>query len=94
MEFKIPKEEVLELSKIVAREFVLVAGPAMDGHEFTEGRNIVKGRTVPWNTCALWNLNYLALTGFPLIGDGLGTCRNIGGVEVTAYQLFMIRYFL
>ena len=54
----------------------------MDGHEFNDGKNVVRGRSIPWNTLAIWNLDYLSLTGFPLIGDGTGNSRNIGGVEV------------
>ena len=54
------------------------------GHEFLEGSsNIVRGRTVPWNTLAIWKVDYLSLTGFPLIGDGTAEARNIGGVEVS-----------
>jgi len=31
------------------------------------------GRTCPWNTLAIWNLNKLALTGFQLVSDGILT---------------------
>lgn len=53
------------------------------GHEFLEGpSNVVRGRTIPWNTLAIWKVGFLALTGFPLIGDGTAVAREIGGVEV------------
>ena len=29
------------------------------------------GRTVPWNTLAVWSVTKLALTGFPFVADGL-----------------------
>ena len=29
------------------------------------------GRTAPWNTCALWDVPKLALTGFHLVSEGL-----------------------
>jgi hypothetical protein len=29
------------------------------------------GRTAPWNTCALWDVPKLALTGFHLVSKGL-----------------------
>lgn len=29
------------------------------------------GRTTPWNTCALWDVQKLALTGFLLVSEGL-----------------------
>lgn len=40
------------------------------------------GRTCPWNTFAIWRVPELGLVGFPLIGDGVGGDRAIGGVEV------------
>jgi len=30
----------------------------------------LRGRTCPWNTMAMWDVQKLGLTGFPLIGDG------------------------
>ena len=30
----------------------------------------LRGRTCPWNTMAMWDVQKLSLTGFPLIGDG------------------------
>jgi hypothetical protein len=40
------------------------------------------GRTTPWNTCALWDVRKLALTGFLLVSEGLhinSTDNDIGG---------------
>ena len=62
----------------------------MPGHVFHPGANAVRGRTVPWNTFALWSVPYLALTGFPLVGDGESGDRGgaLGGVEeVTTVNL-------
>lgn len=28
----------------------------------------LRGRTCPWNTCAIWRLDKLGVVGFPLIG--------------------------
>jgi hypothetical protein len=49
------------------------------------------GRTTPWNTCALWDVRTLALTGFLLVSEGIhinsnfnddgGGSRVEGGVE-------------
>ena len=47
----------------------LVAGAALAGHKFNVGENKGTGETVPWNTLAVWNLKYLAPTGFPLAGE-------------------------
>lgn len=61
---------------------VLVAGPAMVGHNFLVGRQCLRGRTSPWNTCAVWCLRKLAILGFPSIGDGVWQDPSTGGVEV------------
>jgi hypothetical protein len=47
----------------------------------------VRGRTVPWNTFAIWDVNALGTTGFPLIGDGVAGRREIGGVEVSVVYI-------
>jgi hypothetical protein len=60
----------------------LMVGPAMAGHEFSEGLQTIRGRTCPWNTFALWSVRDLALTGFPLVGDGEGPAHTNSGVEV------------
>ena len=54
------------------------------GHEFSEGQNVIRGRSCPWNTFALWIVDSLSLTGFPPVGDGHGPQRELGGVEVTS----------
>lgn len=62
---------------------LLVVGPEIAGHSFSEGQQTITGRTTPWNTLAVWDLNRLAKLGFPLIGDGTAENRSIGGVEVS-----------
>lgn len=74
------------LQRLRADPDVLVAGPAMSGHQFQLGRQPLQGRSCPWNTLAVWALPLLTLTGFPLVGDGGGMCA--GGVEeVSAISL-------
>mmetsp|Transcript_25343 Transcript_25343/g.29848 ORF Transcript_25343/g.29848 Transcript_25343/m.29848 type:complete len:330 (+) Transcript_25343:30-1019(+) len=46
-------------------------GDGSDGEESNRTVVELNGRTCPWNTCAIWNLRKLALTGFPLVADGL-----------------------
>jgi hypothetical protein len=60
----------------------LVVGPVLEGHSFVEGVNPLRGRTTPWNTCAIWSVKKLALVGFPMIGDGIPN-ELPGGVEVS-----------
>ena len=70
----------------------MVIGPVMAGHDFRGGDVPVTGRTVPWNTFAIWNLNILALSGFPLIGDGTASNRKMGGVEVRRKEVLNRNY--
>ena len=61
----------------------LVIGAAFPGHDFSESQASIPltGTRCPWNTYAIWRTRALAVTGFPLIGDGLGTAVP-GGIEV------------
>jgi len=49
----------------------LVVGPVLNGHIFTEGKQVLNGRTTPWNTLALWSTRKLGLTGFLSVAEGL-----------------------
>ena len=75
-ETSVKKETVLEMSYHMADD-TLVVGAALPGHDYrgsgsAEGIEVdLNGRTCPWNTSAMWNLNKLAMVGFPLVGDGL-----------------------
>eukprot|EP00581_Thalassiosira_minuscula_P008596 CAMPEP_0183706554 /NCGR_PEP_ID=MMETSP0737-20130205/3330_1 /TAXON_ID=385413 /ORGANISM="Thalassiosira miniscula, Strain CCMP1093" /LENGTH=289 /DNA_ID=CAMNT_0025933969 /DNA_START=166 /DNA_END=1035 /DNA_ORIENTATION=- len=71
-------EEVLGVMKQkLDLERTLVVGTALQGHEYkstigeAEKEVELTGRTTPWNTCSLWNVPKLALTGFLLISEGL-----------------------
>mmetsp|Transcript_17919 Transcript_17919/g.41322 ORF Transcript_17919/g.41322 Transcript_17919/m.41322 type:complete len:277 (-) Transcript_17919:245-1075(-) len=74
---------------------ILVAGAAMNGHQYhadvsdIDGkpkRQVVPltGRTTPWNTLSVWNLDKLSLTGFSMISD-LG--QSAGVEECVAIAL-------
>lgn len=56
----------------------------MTGHLFEEGVHTLSGRRCPWNTMAIWRVDYLSLVGFLLVSDGLANDRAIGGVEELA----------
>lgn len=82
------KEMIQKLDEDAA---VLVVGPAMNGHIFCEGQEALSGRSCPWNTCAMWDLEKLHLLGFPFIGDGLlDGGSETGGVEVIEYIYVII----
>jgi len=64
----------------------LVVGPELQGHDFEPGERALNGRTVPWNTLALWNVRKLALTGFLSIADGLGSNVSNGAPPPTTVK--------
>ncbi len=73
-------------------EKTLVVGAALPGHDFQEGEREGNGKTVPWNTLSLWNLEYLLRTGFPLISDALADGKNAGVEEVSTIALLQKIY--
>lgn len=84
LEFLVDQSVISTLSEFMdSHKNAIVVGPAMNGHLFTSGTNRLAGRTCPWNTCAMWDLEKLHMLGFPLIGDGLlDKGSETGGVEV------------
>lgn len=70
----------------------LVVGAALPGHDFIEGEREGNGRTVPWNTLSLWNLEYLSRTGFPLISDAFLNSDKAGVEEVSTIALLQKIY--
>ncbi|KAL7548314.1 hypothetical protein ACHAWF_011601 [Thalassiosira exigua] len=85
-------QKVMEVMKQqLDMDRTLVVGTTLRGHEHksTYGEEVeveLNGRTTPWNTCALWNLPKLALTGFLLVSEGLHPAKDggdglSGGVE-------------
>jgi len=89
--------EVVEVMKHkLDFERTLVVGTVLTGHEYKNSKENdaaadggveveLTGRTTPWNTCALWNVPKLALTGFLLVSEGLHPEEDgregAGGVE-------------
>ena len=58
----------------------------MNGHDFSKGVHTLRGRTCPWNTFAIWDVDYLSRTGFLLISDGVEMGDKTGGVEVRRFD--------
>lgn len=79
----------------------LVVGAALPGHDYQgdgseKGVEVaLNGRTCCWNTLAMWNLEKLALTGFPLLADGLHRLGDgapvAGGIEEVSTVLIQQR---
>jgi hypothetical protein len=71
----------------------LVTGAVLPGHAYQpHSLQKLSGITCPWNTLAIWNTAKLALTGFPLVAEGIHNLsdgsRVSGGVEeVSAISL-------
>jgi len=81
-EIELSREMIEELASYMD-EATLVVGAAVAGHEFEEGEHVGTGSRVPWNTLALWNLKYLARTGFVLAADA-PFAPDAAGVEEVA----------
>lgn len=47
----------------------LVVGLKLPGHRFSKGSKRLDALTVPWNTCAVWDLKKLAKTGFLMCAE-------------------------
>ena len=79
-----------QLKRHMVDKDTLVIGALLSGHDYRPSTKGValNGRTTPWNTLALWNVPKLALTGVPLIADGLHLnedgSRGAAGVEEVA----------
>ena len=86
LELRAGRETMSSLVSLFADERVLVAGPVLDGHEFSSGTVPLRGRTCPWNTLAIWRTAILGLTGFPLVADGRAGVEA-GVEEVSAVAL-------
>lgn len=91
LEFRISEKSAsVILSMMLEDPDRLVIGPSLPGHEFSVGSNVLRGRTCPWNTFAIWNAKLLALTGFPTVGDGINDAGDGGVEEVTAISLLQL----
>ena len=87
-----------ELSELLCiNEDVVVAGAALNGHQYladqlqndgppSRKKVPLTGRTTPWNTLCVWNLEKLSMTGFSLISDlgksaGVEECAAIAMLQ-------------
>lgn len=73
----------------------LVCGAVLPGHDY-QGRDEkrfmeveLSGRTCPWNTVAMWNVQKLSMTGFLAVSEGLhagsaNSAKSAGVEEVAA----------
>ena len=71
---------------VIENEHVIVAGAALNGHQYhavstgserQRQREVpLTGRTTPWNTLCVWDLDKLSLTGFSTVSD-LGTSAGV-----------------
>eukprot|EP00944_MAST-04C_sp_MAST-4C-sp1_P012335 g12335.t1 len=90
-EVRLSQQDVL-LMKNQVDTCTLVVGARLKGHDFpsydfTQETRVLRGTTVPWNTCALWNVQKLAKTGFSMIGDGFLENSEAGVEEVTTISI-------
>ena len=90
-EIELTKDIFFQLSQHLDEQ-TLVAGAVLAGHEFRLGENRGSGETVPWNTLAMWNLDYLARTGFPLAGEAPYDSHFAGVEEIGACAVLQSLY--
>jgi len=55
------------------KDNTLVVGAVLPGHDYDAEQQCrpLTGITCPWNTAAIWRVPKLALTGFPLLAEGI-----------------------
>lgn len=82
-ETDLTSDAIRTLQSHLVKEDTLVVGVALPGHEYKLGENALTGVTCPWNTAAIWNVPKLALTGFPLVSDGLHSSRDDDGSTIS-----------
>jgi len=87
LEVMLNPEIIKELNKHLDNE-TLVVGAALSGHSFKKGKNIGDGKTVPWNTMALWNMKFLKINAFPMIGEALFNQRHAGVEELATIATY------
>jgi len=91
LEFRISPDVVSSLfGYFYSYPQALVVGPCVAGHYFSPGQNKLRGRTSPWNTFSIWSVKHLALTGFPMVGDGVFDPKMGGVEEVSAISLLQL----
>eukprot|EP00939_MAST-03C_sp_MAST-3C-sp1_P004746 g4746.t1 len=66
----------------------LVAGACLNGHKFdprvASSSFPIDATRIPWNTCAVWNLPRLALTGFLRVSECFDECYGMEEMSVLA----------
>jgi len=82
-EVRVSREAVARLRQELDKD-TLVAGARLPDHTFKPGKTTLDGLNSPWNTLAVWRLDKLGKTGFPLIGDGVPGKPMAGVEEVSA----------
>ena len=81
-ETKLTNHDIDTLMHHCSLKDTLVSGALLPGHDYRpsgkDSPSVVglTGRTTPWNTAAIWNVQRLALTGFPLVADGIHENQN------------------
>lgn len=90
-EIELTKDIFLKLSEHMDEQ-TLVAGAVLSGHEYAAGEQVASGVTIPWNTLAVWNLKYLARTGFPLAGEAPYDSHFAGVEEIGACAVLQNLY--
>jgi acyl-CoA synthetase (AMP-forming)/AMP-acid ligase II len=83
----IRQENIIQMLSHMEDDTLVVGVKICLQHGLDPGLVRLSGQTSPWNTCAIWNLKKLGLTGFLSISDGLITGNKAGMEEVPVIAL-------
>ena len=68
-EIRLPTEGLHKMQSLLGPR-VLNVGARLEGHEWCPGENPLNGFTTPYNTCCLWDVDWLSLLGFLEASNG------------------------
>lgn len=61
----------MQMKQVCVGEKAFVVGCNLTGQQFHANSTVdATGVHVPWNTCAMWNVAKLMLTGFLMVSEG------------------------
>lgn len=92
VDFQPSAKRLAFLNSYMSRD-TLVTGARLYGHDFQPGINTAcSGRRCPWNTFAVWSLEWLGPFGFQMAGDMPHDQDNAGVEEVSTAAVIQAIY--
>ena len=82
LEIDVTAADAEKMQALVTESTLVVGAKINSDHGGAPGIKPINGMCTPWNTFALWNVNTLRLTGFPMVCDAVALGSR--GVEEVA----------